>query len=190
MDLHAAQIQGFFDVPVDHLYAAPVLNKHFLDLEIPSDDLVIVSPDAGSIKRAVGHVKRLGGRLAIVDKRRDSPTDTSQKHIIGGPLDGKQAIIFDDMISTAGSICGAAQAVREAGAKEIHVAVTHAVFCGNAIENIQNAPITSLIVTDSIPLKPEHQLDKITTLTVAPLLAEAIRRIHHDQSISQMFDDS
>jgi ribose-phosphate pyrophosphokinase len=165
-----------------------VLNKHFLDMNIPPEDLAVVSPDAGSIKRAVGHVKRLGGQLAIVDKRRGSPTDTQQEHIIGGPLEDKVALIFDDMISTAGSICGAARAVAEAGAREIHVAVSHAVLCGNAAENIKNSPITALTITDSIPLAPEHQLEKVQTLTVAPLLAEAIRRIHHDQSISSMFD--
>lgn len=189
MDLHAAQIQGFFDVPVDHLYAAPVLNQHFLKRGLGGDDLVIVSPDAGSIKRAVGHVKRLGGKLAIVDKRRDSPLETHQENIIGGPVEGKIALMFDDMISTAGSICGAANAVHDAGAREIHVAATHAVLCGNAAKNLSDAAITSVVVTDSIQLAAEHQIDKIQTLSVAPLLAEAIRRIHHDQSISQMFDD-
>ena len=111
MDLHAAQIQGFFDVPVDHLYAAPVLNKHFADLGLTDDQICVVSPDEGSIKRAVGHNKRLGGNLAIVDKRRTSATQVSQSTIIGGPVEGKIAVMFDDMISTAGSICGAARLV-------------------------------------------------------------------------------
>jgi ribose-phosphate pyrophosphokinase len=189
MDLHAAQIQGFFDVPVDHLYAAPVLNRHFKNLGVQPDNLVIVSPDEGSTKRALGHVRRLGGSLAIVDKRRTSPTDTQQANIIGGPIEGRVALIFDDMISTAGSVCGAARAIADAGAIEIHVAASHAVLCGDAREKIDAAPITSVVVTDSITVVPEQRSDKLIYVTVAPLLAEAIRRIHHDQSISQMFGD-
>lgn len=189
MDLHAAQIQGFFDVPVDHLYAAPVLNDHFLAMGLTEDDIAVVSPDEGSIKRAIGHVKRLGGRLAIVDKRRSSALETSQENIIGGPIQGRVALMFDDMISTAGSICGAAQLVHEAGAREIHVATSHGVLCGPAISNLQAAPVTSMIVTDSIPLQPSQLISKIRVLSVAPLLAEAIKRIHHDQSISALFDD-
>jgi ribose-phosphate pyrophosphokinase len=187
MDLHAAQIQGFFDVPVDHLYAAPVLNEYFLNMGLSGDDLVIVSPDEGSIKRAVGHVKRLGGKLAIVDKRRSSAVDTQQQNIIGGPVEGRVALMIDDMISTAGSIKGAAQLVADSGAREVHVAATHAVLCGNAVENLRQAPITSVIVTDSIPSIADGQLDTLKVLSVAPLLAEAIKRIHHDQSISAMF---
>ena len=117
MDLHAAQIQGFFDVPVDHLYAAPVLNRHFISMALPAKQLVIVSPDEGSIKRAVGHVKRLGGKLAIVDKRRSSAAETTQENIIGGPVKDCVALMFDDMISTAGSICGAAELVKKMGAR-------------------------------------------------------------------------
>jgi ribose-phosphate pyrophosphokinase len=188
MDLHAAQIQGFFDVPVDHLYAAPVLNEHFLAMGLTEDDIVVVSPDEGSIKRAVGHVKRLGGKLAIVDKRRSSAFETKQENIIGGPLEGRVALMFDDMISTAGSICGAAQLVHEAGAREIHMAATHGVLCGPAVDNIEAAPVTSLVVTDSIPLRPEQQVPKIKVLSVAPLLAEALKRIHHDQSVSALFE--
>jgi ribose-phosphate pyrophosphokinase len=187
MDLHAAQIQGFFDVPVDHLYAAPVLNEHFIEMGLTEDEIVVVSPDEGSIKRASGHVKRLGGRLAIIDKRRTSALQTNQENIIGGPVDGCVALMFDDMISTAGSICGAAQLVHEAGAREIHVAATHAVLCGNAIENLSNSPISSLVVTDTIPLDADPLDGKLKTLSVAPLLAEAIKRIHHDQSISELF---
>ncbi len=188
MDLHAAQIQGFFDVPVDHLYAAPVLNEYFHNQGIKPDELVIVSPDEGSIKRAVGHVKRLGGKLAIVDKRRASATETKQENIIGGPIEGRIALMFDDMISTAGSICGAAKLVHDAGAREIHVAATHALLCGPAIKRLDQAPITSVVVTDSIPVAAARNLDKIKRLSVAPLLAEAIKRIHHDQSISELFE--
>lgn len=187
MDLHAAQIQGFFDVPVDHLYAAPVLNEHFLNKGWNSDEIVIVSPDEGSIKRASGHVKRLGGRLAIVDKRRASATQTRQENLIGGPVDGMVALLFDDMISTAGSITGAAKLVHQSGAREIHVAASHAVLCGRAVENLREAPITSLVVTDSIALDLNELPDHVAVLSVAPLLAEAIKRIHHDQSISAMF---
>ncbi len=187
MDLHAAQIQGFFDVPVDHLYAAPVLNGYFQDMGYDPDELVVVSPDEGSIKRAIGHSKRLGGKLAIVDKRRDNALTTQQKNIIGGPVEGKICLMFDDMISTAGSICGAAKLVHESGAKEIHLAATHGVLCGNAIENLSKAPIKSLCLTNTIPLTPEKKLNSIQIVSVAPMLAEAIRRIHHDQSISAMF---
>ena len=187
MDLHAAQIQGFFDVPVDHLYAANVLNEHFVNKGLTPDELVVVSPDEGSIKRAVGHVKRLGGKLAIVDKRRASALETKQENIIGGPVKGRAALLFDDMISTAGSICGAAKLVHHEGAREIHVACTHAVLCGQAVKRLQEAPIKTVVVTDSIPLQPDQVISKIEVLTVAPLLAEAIKRIHHDQSISAIF---
>ncbi len=189
MDLHAAQIQGFFDVPVDHLYAGPVLNQHFLNMGFPADELVIVSPDEGSIKRAVGHAKRLGGSIAIIDKRRKSATAVEQANLIGGPIEGKVALMFDDMISTAGSICGAAELVEKCGAREIHVAATHGVFAGKAVERLQNAPIDSVVITDSIPLLPENKLDKIKRLSVANLLGEAIKRIHHHQSISAIFGE-
>ncbi len=189
MDLHAAQIQGFFDVPVDHLYAAWVLNEHFKSLNIPEEDIVIVSPDEGSIKRSVGHLKRLGGNLAIIDKRRISATSTTQANIIGGPLDGKIALMFDDMISTAGSICGAAELVRDNGAAEVHVAATHGVFAGNAIERLKTDAIDSVVVTDSIPLDADKYLPKIKRLSVDKLLGEAIRRIHHHQSISEIFSE-
>jgi ribose-phosphate pyrophosphokinase len=187
MDLHAPQIQGFFDVPVDHLYAAPVLNGYFQSKNYNPDDIVVVSPDEGSIKRALGHSKRLGGRLAIVDKRRENALVTKQKNIIGGPVENKICLMFDDMISTAGSICGAAQLVHEAGAKEIHIACTHGILCGEAIERLRNSPVDSVGITNTLPLPEEKKLDKIHVLSVAPLLAEAIRRIHHHKSISEMF---
>ncbi|MFM8406111.1 MAG: ribose-phosphate diphosphokinase [Pirellulaceae bacterium] len=187
MDLHAPQIQGFFDVPVDHLYAAPVLNQHFLAMGIDPSEIVVVSPDEGSIKRAIGHSKRMGGKLAIVDKRRDNAMETRQKNIIGGPIEGKICLMFDDMISTAGSICGAATLVHEAGAKQIHVAATHGVLCGPAIQRLKEAPIDTVVITNSIPLTTDKTIPKMTVLSVAPLLAEAIKRIHHNKSISQMF---
>ncbi|MEM9352933.1 MAG: ribose-phosphate pyrophosphokinase [Planctomycetota bacterium] len=187
MDLHAAQIQGFFDVPVDHLYAAPVLNEHFIKKQLPMDEVVIVSPDEGSIKRALGHAKRLGGSVAIVDKRRTSAEKTIQANVIGGPVDGKIVLMFDDMISTAGSICGAAKVLHERGAREIHVAVTHAVLCGPAVERLQSAGLASLVCTDSIQLTPEQTLPQTEVLSVAPLLGEAIKRIHRNESVSRLF---
>lgn len=189
MDLHAAQIQGFFDVPVDHLYAGPVLNSHFLEMGLTEEDIVVVSPDEGSIKRAIGHMKRLGGKLAIVDKRRSDALHTKQENIIGGPVAGRVALLFDDMITTAGSICGAAALVKDEGAREIHVAATHGVLCGAARQNLERAPIDSVVITDTIQLAEAQKLPKIKVRTVAPLLAEAIKRTHHDQSISGIFDD-
>ncbi len=188
MDLHAAQIQGFFDVPVDHLYAAPVLNNYFLSLHIERDNFLVVSPDEGSIKRAIGHAKQLGGRLAIVDKRRTSAEETHQENIIGGPVEGKVALMFDDMISTAGSICGAAAVLKQRGAERIYVAATHGVLCGPAIERLQQAPIEQVVVTDTIPLPPEKAIPKLKVLSVAPLLGEAIKRIHRNESVSKLFD--
>jgi ribose-phosphate pyrophosphokinase len=188
MDLHAAQIQGFFDVPVDHLYAAPVFNEYFQSHETTGDKIVIVSPDEGSIKRALGHVKRLGGKLAIVDKRRSSAEKTSQENIIGGPVDGKVVLMFDDIVSTAGSICGAAEILQRNGAAEIHVAATHGVLCGPAIERLKGAPITSVILTDTIPLREDQLLPKITVLSVSTLLGEGIKRIHRNESVSRLFD--
>ena len=187
MDMHAPQIQGFFDVPVDHLYAAPVLNRHFLQMELDPKKLVVVSPDEGSIKRAVGHVKRLGGKLAIVDKRRSNAAETKQVNLIGGPVAGMIALMFDDMISTAGSICGAAKKVHEEGATRIFVAATHGVFCGPAIERLQAAPIEQIVITDTIPLSAAQMIDKMRVLSVAPILGEAIKRIHHNESISDIF---
>jgi ribose-phosphate pyrophosphokinase len=187
MDLHAAQIQGFFDVPVDHLYAAPVLNEHFLTSDIDLNNLVIVSPDEGSIKRALGHAKRIGGTVAIIDKRRVSADTTVQAHILGGEVKGKVALMFDDMISTAGSITGAAKTLHEAGAKEVHVAATHAVFCGPAIERLKTAHLASLVVTDSIALRDDQILSQTRVLTIAPLLGEAIKRIHRNESVSRLF---
>lgn len=188
MDLHAAQIQGFFDVPVDHLYAAPVLNEYFLDQGFDPKDVVVVSPDEGSIKRALGHAERLGGNLAIVDKRRADAEHTRQENIIGAPVKGKIALMFDDMISTAGSICGAAQVIHDLGARQIYVAATHGVLCGPAIERLSRSPVREVVITDTIPLRSEQLIPKIKVLSVAPLLGEAIKRIHRNESVSRLFD--
>ncbi len=158
-----------------------------MDMGLSPQEIVVVSPDEGSIKRAVGHVKRLGGILAIVDKRRRSASETQQANIIGGPIDGRVALMFDDMISTAGSICGAAEIVHRAGAREIFVAATHGVLAGEAVSRLNAAPVSGVVLTDSIPVPSENSLKKIQVLTVAPLLGEAIKRIHHDESISDIF---
>ena len=163
VDLHAAQIQGFFDVPVDHLYAAPVLDQYIQSLELSVDQLVVMSPDEGSIKRALQHVDNLGGSLVIVDKRRSSATETRQANLIGGPIEGKTVVIFDDMIATAGSICGAARVARQHGARDVFVCATHGVLCGQASERLAEAPVHEVIVTNSIAQPPEHQFSKLIT---------------------------
>ena len=186
MDLHAAQIQGFFDIPVDHLTAAPVLDAYFRELGHKDEDIVVVSPDEGSIKRAASHVKAVGGTLAIIDKRRFG-NQVEQAHLIGGPIEGKVVYIFDDLISTAGSICGAAHLMKRHGADKIYLGATHGVLCGSAFENIKQSPVENVIITDTIPLNPEQFLPNITVLSVAPLLGEAIRRIHCHESVSRLF---
>lgn len=188
MDLHAAQIQGFFDIPVDHLYAAPVLDEYFKTLNFAPEEIVILSPDEGSIKRSLQHVEHLGGELAIVDKRRSSATETTQANIIGGPIDGKVVLIFDDMISTAGSIVGAANVAHAHGATEVYVSGTHAVLCGPAADRLRDAPIKEIVVTNSLPIRPEQSLPNIRIVNIAPLLGEAIRRIHRNESVSYLFD--
>jgi ribose-phosphate pyrophosphokinase len=187
MDLHAAQIQGFFDVPVDHLYAAPVLNDHFQSLGFKRDEIVVVSADEGGIKRALGHATRLGVPLAIVDKRRTSADVTRQENVMGASVKGKVAFMFDDMISTAGSICGAAKAIHLAGAREIHVAATHGLLVGSAMEKLKAAPISTVAITDTIPLRTEAMFPKIKVLSVAALLGQAIKRIHRNESVSGLF---
>lgn len=188
LDLHAAQIQGFFDIPVDHLHAGPVMNEYIRGLQIPAREFVVLSPDEGSIKRALLHQKKLGGSIAIVDKRRSSATETKQANLIGATLDGKVAMIFDDMISTAGSVVGAANVARYNGAREVYAVATHAVLCGPAIERLRDSPIKEVIVTDSIPLPPNKQLPNIKVISVAPLLADAVKRIHLNESVSTLFE--
>ncbi len=187
MDLHAPQIQGFFDVPVDHLYAAPVLNDYFNKQGFAKDDLVVVSADEGGIKRALGHANRLGAPLAIVDKRRISADVTKQENLIGASVKGKIALMFDDMISTASSICGAAKVIKDGGAREIHVGATHGVLVGPAIERLASSAIDSVVITDSIPLRANQTLPKIKVLSVASLLGQAIKRIHRNESVSMLF---
>jgi ribose-phosphate pyrophosphokinase len=188
LDLHAAQVQGFFDIPVDHLHGSPVINDYIRGLNFPREDFVVLSPDEGSIKRALFHQKKLGGAIAIVDKRRSSATETKQANLIGSSLQGKVAVVFDDMITTAGSAVGAANVARQNGAREVYVCATHAVLCGPAIERLRDAPIKQIVVTDSIPIPPNKQLPNIKILSVAPLLADAIKRIHFNESVSRLFE--
>jgi ribose-phosphate pyrophosphokinase len=188
LDLHAAQIQGFFNIPVDHLHANPVINDYIRGLNILPGDLVILSPDEGSIKKALLYQKKIGGAIAVVDKRRSSATETKQANLIGSSLDGKVAVIFDDMISTAGSVVGAAHVAKRNGAREIYACATHAVLCGPAIERLRDSPIRQLVVTDSIPIPPNKQLANLTILSVSRLLADAIERIHFDRSVSELFE--
>jgi ribose-phosphate pyrophosphokinase len=188
LDLHAAQIQGFFDIPVDHLHAGPVIVDYVRGLGIPPQDLVVLSPDEGSIKKALFYQKKLGGAIAIVDKRRSSATETKQANLIGSPLEGKAAVIFDDMISTAGSVVGAAHVAKKAGAREIYACATHPLLVAEAVNRLRDAPIRQLVVTDTIPLPPNKQLPNAAVLSVAPLLADAIKRIHMCESVSKLFE--
>lgn len=187
VDLHAAQIQGFFDLPVDHLYAAPILDEYFQSLNIPVNEMVIVSPDEGSIKRAMQHVENLGGDLAIVDKRRSSATDVRPANVIGGPIEGKVALIFDDMISTAGSIVGAITTARRLGARKVYVGATHGIFCGPAVSRLNEAPVDEIVVTDSLPCPVAGKINKLRRVSIAPMVGEAIRRIHRNESVSYLF---
>ncbi|MDP3980219.1 MAG: ribose-phosphate pyrophosphokinase [Chlamydiota bacterium] len=184
MDLHADQIQGFFDIPLDHLYSAPVFIAHLKKMDL--GDIVIVSPDVGGIKRARAFAQRLGAGLAIVDKRRVSPKDAEVMHLIGEVKD-KTAIIVDDMVSTAGSLSEASKILHDKGAKRILATAAHAVLCGPAMERLENAPIELLITSDSIPMGDKSKNGKILVLTVAEHLGEAIRRIHDNESVSHLF---
>lgn len=188
VDLHAGQIQGFFNIPVDNLYAAPVIIDH-LKSRFPNgtDEVVMVSPDAGGTERARAFAKRLGCTLAVIDKRRTGPNVAEVMHLIGD-VKGKTAIILDDMIDTAGTLTQAANALKAHGAETIYACATHGVLSGPAIERINNSVIERIVITDSVPLgEKAEQTQKIKVLSVANLLAEAIRRIHEDESVSSLF---
>lgn len=186
LDLHAAQIQGFFDVPVDHLSAEPVITAYFESLKC--GPMTLVSPDIGNAKRARVYAERLGGELAIIDKRRISGTDTISYNIIGD-VEGRTVMMVDDIIATAGTVAQAVKLVREKGAERIVVTATHPVLCGPAIERLSGAGIDHIGVTDTIPLTNEARtrLPNISQLTVSELLGEAIRRIHRNESVSSLF---
>lgn len=185
LDLHAGQIQGFFDIIVDHLYAAPVLVNHLKQMDM--SNVVIVSPDVGGVNRARAFAKRLGVPLAIVDKRRPEPNRAEVLHVIG-EVKGMTAIMVDDMVDTAGTLCAGADLLLKEGAKEVYACATHAVLSMPAIERLQNSVLKELVVTNSIPLAPEKRIDKIKVLSVAPLLGETINRINRGLSVSSLFD--
>jgi len=184
IDLHAAQVQGFFDIPVDHLYAAPVLVEHFRKLGLT--DLVVACSDVGGVKMARGYAKRLAGGLAIVDKRRMSPGECEAVHLIGD-VAGKNILLIDDIIATGGSISEAARILADAGAGDIYLGATHAVCCGDAVAKLTTAPLKQVVVTDTLPCGDRLTGDPFRILTVAGLLAEAIRRIHCHESVSALF---
>ncbi|MCK5533856.1 ribose-phosphate pyrophosphokinase [bacterium] len=184
LDLHAGQIQGFFDIPVDHLYSTPVLVKYFKKKNIP--DIVVVSPDAGGVERARAFAKRLEADLAVGDKRRSGPNQVATMNIIGN-VEGKNAIIFDDMIDTAGSLIKVVEALKREKVLNVYAVATHPVLSGTAIERINNSAIKKLIVTDSIILSDEKKTNKIKVLSVAELLGEAIARINKEESVSTLF---
>ncbi|OGB93569.1 MAG: phosphoribosylpyrophosphate synthetase, partial [candidate division NC10 bacterium RBG_16_65_8] len=188
MDLHAGQIQGFFNIPVDHLFAAPVLLQYLQERLVQGawKDLVVVSPDAGGVERARAFAKRLGTSLAIMDKRRTGPNEAKIMHVIGD-VRGRDVILLDDMIDTAGSITQAVHALRAEGARRIAASCTHGVFSGQALERLDHSEIEEVVVTNTIPLRDERTCKKITVRSVAPLLGEAIRRIHTETSVSSLF---
>ncbi|MBU1487285.1 ribose-phosphate pyrophosphokinase [bacterium] len=182
VDLHAGQIQGFFDIPVDNLFAASVIMDHFKEKALA--DLCIVSPDAGGVERARATAKRLGAQIAIIDKRRTDPNMAWIMNVVG-EVEGKNLIIIDDMIDTAGTLVKAAEALLAKGAKSIYASATHPVFSGEAINRIENSSLKEVVVTNTICLKKESK--KIVSLSIAPLLGEAIRRIHQGESVSSLF---
>jgi ribose-phosphate pyrophosphokinase len=188
MDLHAAQIQGFFDLPVDHLHAAPVIVEHFESIREQLGETVLVSPDVGNVKTANKYASWLGGDLAIIDKRRKSGTEVRSANIIGDVRD-KTVLMIDDMISTAGTMCEAAKLVMDHGARDVIAAATHPVLVGMAMERLADSPISQVIVTDTIPCGPrcEPIEQKLVVKSVAELLGEAIHRIHHNMSVSSLF---
>jgi ribose-phosphate pyrophosphokinase len=185
IDLHAGQIQGFFDIPVDHLYAAPVLSEYMKEKYV--NDTVVVSPDAGGVERARAFAKRLNASLAIIDKRREQANVSEVMHVIGD-VNGMDAILFDDMIDTAGTITQAAAALKENGANRVIATCAHAVLSGPALQRINDSVLENVIVTNTIPMDDKKaQCSKLTVLSVAGLLGEAIRRIHEETSVSSLF---
>lgn len=185
MDLHAGAIQGFFDIPVDHLTAVPILADYFNALRL--SELVVVSPDVGGVARARNFAERLGAEIAIIDKRRPAPNVAEIMDIIGD-VEGKTVIMIDDLVDTAGTICLGAEALREHGAREIYACCTHPVLSGPAVERLKEAYLEEIVVCNTIPVPPEKDIPKLRHLSVAPLLGEAIMRIHRDESVSTLFD--
>jgi ribose-phosphate pyrophosphokinase len=184
MDLHAGQIQGFFDIPLDHLFASPVLIDYFKELDL--EDMTIVSPDIGSVRMARAFAKRFKAPFALIDKRRPMP-NVSEVMTVIGEVKGRNVIVLDDLIDTGGTVVEAAVAMKEKGAKDIYVGCTHGILSGNALERIQESPITELVVTNTVPMRDGKPSDKIRVLSVATLLGEAVRRIHEGESVSSLF---
>lgn len=184
IDLHAAQIQGFFDIKVDHLFAAPVFVDYFISKNLKN--LVILSPDMGGIRRARAYANRLDASLAVIDKRRTGANKAEVLNVVG-KVKGKQILIVDDMIDTSGTLIAAVRALIKKGVQEIYVSATHPILSGNAYEMIESSSLKELVVTDTIPLKQEEAKTKIKVLSVAPLLGEAIKRIHENRSVSSLF---
>ncbi|MBR6755837.1 MAG: ribose-phosphate pyrophosphokinase [Peptococcaceae bacterium] len=185
MDLHAAQIQGFFDIPLDNMYGLPILADYYKKKD--TSNMVVVSPDMGGVARARNLAEHIGVPLAIIDKRRPRPNVAEVMNLIGD-IEGKDVIMCDDMIDTAGTITGGAEALIKRGAKSVSACCTHPVLSGPAIERIANSPIDELVTTNTIPLPEEKRIDKIKVLSVAPVIGEAILRIHQDRSVSELFD--
>ena len=184
MDLHSAQIQGFFDIPFDHLYAAPVLIEHFARKAIP--DLMVVAPDIGSVKMARAYAKRLGAELGLVDKRRPRPDAVEVMNIIGD-VQGHNVVLFDDVVTTARTLCQAAEAIHRNGGRDVYAGVTHGIFAPGALERIQQSPLKELVITDTICHPPGSTVPKVRELSVAGLLGEAVARIHEERSLSSLF---
>ena len=188
MDLHAAQIQGYFNIPVDHLMGAPILSRYFVDKGLADqDDVVVVSPDLGSVTRARRFADRLHAPIAIIDKRRPKANVSEIMNIIGD-VEGKRCILIDDMIDTAGTIANAANALKDLGAKAVYACCTHGVLSGPAFERLNNSAIEELVMLNTITLPETVDAKKITSLSVAPLFAEAIKRIYDDEPISKLFE--
>ncbi len=188
VDLHAGQIQGFFDIPTDNLYAMPVMVRDIKDALGHGDHLMVVSPDVGGVVRARALAKRIGADLSIVDKRRDRPGESEVMNIIGDP-EGRSCILIDDIIDSGGTICNAAEALMNAGAKEVVAYATHGVLSGGAVARIQSSVLKSLVVTDSIAATPDvMKCPNIRRISIAPLIGEAMRRISHEESVSSLFD--
>ena len=185
IDFHQHQLQGFFDIPVDHLYAMPVLTAHFRKKQLK--DTVIVAPDVGSAKMARGFAKRLDASLAIIDKRRPRANVSEVVNVVG-EVEGRDCILADDMIDTAGTVTEAARALKRLGANDVYVCATHAVFSGPAVERLKSAPVVEVVVTDTIDLAPERRFERLTVLSVGELLSKAIRYTHAEQSVSSLFD--
>jgi len=185
IDFHQHQIQGFFDIPVDHLYAAPVITKYFQDLEL--EDLVIVAPDVGSAKMARGTARRLNASFAIIDKRRPKANMSEVMNVVG-EVEGMTCLLVDDMVDTAGTLSNAVHALKERGAAKVYAAATHALLSGEAVSRLKEAPLEEMVVTNTIDIPEEKRFDRLRVLSVADLLAKAIDHVHSNESVSQLFE--